>query len=360
LNISNIKNSYEWAVIGAGPAGMASVGKLIDLGVNPKNIAWIDPEFKVGDLGAKWRNVSSNTRVDLFVKFLEGIKAFNYKNCPKRFELHDLKPDQTCLLKYAADPLAWVSQELEKQVNPIRSKVLKLKMQDRHWQMTLDQNHSSHAPEIPGNIQARNIILAVGSEPKTMPSPIPLIPMEDALDKEKLAKWVDHQDVVGVFGASHSAIIVIRLLLELGVKEVINFYRAPLRYAVYMDNWILFDNTGLKGETGKWARENIDGKMPENLTRVFSSEENNKAYLPRCTQAVQAIGFNRRNIVIEGMPVIEYNDKSGIIAPGLFGFGIAFPETTVDTFGNIESSVGLFKFLNYLNRVAPVWQKYVN
>lgn len=153
---------------------------------------------------------------------------------------------------------------------------------------------------------------------------------------------------------------MIRSLLELGVKQVINFYRDPLRYAVYMDNWILFDNTGLKGETAKWAREHIDGNMPHNLLRVWSNDDNVKAYLPQCTKSIQAIGFNRRHIPIEGLLTYSHNDKSGIIAPGLFGCGIAFPETTVDTFGNVESSVGLWKFMNYLNRVVPVWQKYVN
>lgn len=61
---------FKWAVIGAGPAGIAAVGKLIDAGINPKEIVWIDPEFKVGDFGTHWRNVSSNTKVGLFLKIL--------------------------------------------------------------------------------------------------------------------------------------------------------------------------------------------------------------------------------------------------------------------------------------------------
>ena len=100
--------------------------------------------------------------------------------------------------------------------------------------------------------------------------------------------------------------------------------------------------------------------MPKNLLRVWSNDDNVKAYLPQCTTAIQAIGFNRRHIPTEGLLTYSHNDKSGIIAPGLFGCGIAFPETTVDTFGNVEASVGMWKFMNYLNRVVPVWQKYVN
>jgi len=45
---------------------MIAVGKLLDCGVSRKKILWVDPEFKVGDLGKLWYNVSSNTNVDTF------------------------------------------------------------------------------------------------------------------------------------------------------------------------------------------------------------------------------------------------------------------------------------------------------
>jgi hypothetical protein len=37
---------------------------------------------------------------------------------------------------------------------------------------------------------------------------------------------------------------------------------------------------------------------------------------------------------------------------GLFGYGIAFPERTVDPVGNREEAVGFWKFSRYLRRVA--------
>ena len=341
-------NAFEWAVIGAGPAGIAAVGKLIDLGVSGDTIAWIDPTFQVGDLGNKWRNVSSNTKVELFTAFLLGYNAFRYAKCQEPYPLHQLNPKHTCLLNQMAEPLVWVTEQLKSQVNVIVSTVLELQMEERHWQLRLQE----------GTIQSKNVVLAIGAEPRIMDSLVPVIPLAEALDKELLQKWVDARDTVSVFGASHSGIIVMKLLLELGVHHVINFYRGPLRYAVYLENSILFDNTGLKGETALWAREHIDGMMSCRLTRVWSNEENERAYLPQCTKSIQAIGFERRHIPIVGLPVLTYNDTLGIIAPGLFGCGIAFPETTIDTFGNAESSVGLWKFMNYLNRVVPIWQKY--
>ena len=38
--------TYAWAVIGAGPAGIAAVGKLLDHGVADKDIVWIDPDSR--------------------------------------------------------------------------------------------------------------------------------------------------------------------------------------------------------------------------------------------------------------------------------------------------------------------------
>ena len=98
--------------------------------------------------------------------------------------------------------------------------------------------------------------------------------------------------------------------------------------------------------------------MPVNLTRFIANEKNLACELNKCSHAIYAIGFKRRNIIIQGSSDFEYNSKTGIIAPGLFGFGIAFPEVKIDSFGNEEHRVGLWKFLNYLNNVFPIWIKY--
>ena len=33
---------YEWAIVGAGPAGIILIGLLLDLGTDPKSIVWIE------------------------------------------------------------------------------------------------------------------------------------------------------------------------------------------------------------------------------------------------------------------------------------------------------------------------------
>src|SRR5690349_4628986 len=121
-------SSFSWAVIGAGPAGIAAVGKLIDHGIDPKTIAWIDPEFKVGDFGTKWRNVSSNTKVKLFIKFYEACKSFQYSSATSQFDIHHVDPEHTCLLSLAADPLQSITNTLKDCVHAIPRKVIQLKL----------------------------------------------------------------------------------------------------------------------------------------------------------------------------------------------------------------------------------------
>src|SRR5580692_1577013 len=80
----------DWTVVGAGPAGIAAIGKLIDHGVPPEKIGWLDPRFSVGDLGEKWSRVPSNTTVWLFLDYLHGSKAFQFKKRPQKFKIEDL------------------------------------------------------------------------------------------------------------------------------------------------------------------------------------------------------------------------------------------------------------------------------
>lgn len=341
---------YQWTVVGAGPAGIVAVGKLLDLGIAAEDILWLDPHFKVGDLGMLWSEVSSNTRVKLFTKVLENIESFGYPDPKKTFSIQDLNPEQTCTLSHIVQPLQWISDRLCKKVPHERTMIHTMHLSDRKWHLSSDTH----------KYQSKNVILATGAVPCTLDYPgVNVMPFDIAIDKDKLSKQIDKKHTYAVFGSSHSAIIIIRHLVELGVKKVINFYRSPCRYAVDMGDWILFDNTGLKGQTADWAREHIDGRLPHNLERYNTEEHNIARYLPECDQVIYAVGFKqRKNILIGDYEDTHYNAHVGIIGPGLFGLGIAYPELKADPFGSFEHQVGLFKFLLYLNRIMPLWFKY--
>ncbi len=343
------KKIFEWCVIGAGPAGIAAVGKLLDHGIPAQKILWVDDKFKVGDLGTKWHNVSSNTTVRLFLDFLNECRSFKFDERIQHFQLEKIEPHLTCKLINIVKPLQWISNQLLQQVATYQGMVGSLAVNERCWEITVDKN----------KFKTTNVILAIGAEPNRLGHKnTKEIILENALDYSQLKQCCSNVDSVAVFGSSHSAIIIIRYLVELGLSRIVNFYLSPLKFALPMEDWILFDNTGLKGTTADWARENILGKMPKNLFRYPATKRNIRTYLDGCDRVIYAVGFYPRAIKVKGMVELQHNVHNGIIAPGLFGFGIAFPKQTTDPFGNREESVGLWKFMMHINNVLPIWLRY--
>lgn len=341
--------SYEWAVIGAGAAGVAAVGRLLDHGVAAERIAWIDPAFAGGDIGQKWRSVSSNTHVGLFLEYFNGSKSFRFAEAPP-MPLREVDPQETCALGLVAEPLVWITGHLREQVTTFTAKATALYLANRQWRIDTNQH----------DILSKNVILAVGAVPQKLCYPgLDEIPVEVALDPEKLAREPLDGATIAVFGSSHSSMIVLPNLLRHPVKRVINFYRSPLKYAVYLDDWILFDDTGLKGQAAVWARENIDGVLPERMERCWVSSPEFADKLAQCERVVYTVGFEGRKLPeTPQWGQLEYNRTNGILAPGLFGVGIAFPQYAEDPYGYGQFRVGLKKFMDHLDAVLPLWLLY--
>lgn len=340
---------YAWTVIGAGPAGIASVGKLLDRGIAADTIAWIDPAFAGGDIGGKWRSVSSNTQVGNFLDYMNGSAAFRFAEAPP-MPLLEIDPEETCALALVADPLVWITGQLRDRVHAFETTATALSLRSRQW--TIESGQSE--------ISSHNVVLAVGAVPNKISIPhVDEIPVEVALDLERLAEVPLEGATVAVFGSSHSSMIVLPHLLRRPVAKVINFYRSPLKYAVYLDDWILFDDTGLKGRAAVWARENIDGVYPPRLERCQVSSPDYDEKIAECDRAVYTVGFERRKLpATPQWGELAYNHRNGILAPGLFGVGIAFPEYATDPYGYGQYRVGLKKFIDYLESVLPLWQVY--
>jgi hypothetical protein len=339
--------AYTWTVIGAGPAGTAAVGKLLDQGAAPEKIAWVDPAFAGGDLGGK--SVSSNTQVGLFLSYLNDSAAFRFSSAPP-MPLQEVDPQETCALALIADPLVWIIEHLRERVQVFQTTATALSLERRQWRIETQQHE----------LASKNVILAVGAVPKKLSYPhLDEIPLEVALDPEKLAQQPLENATVAVFGSSHSTMIALPNLLRHPVGRVINFYRSPLRYAVYLDDWILFDDTGLKGQAAAWARENIDGVHPERLERCWIGSPDFAEKVAACDRVIYTVGFERRTLpVTKQWGQLDYNPVNGILAPGLFGLGVAFPEFATDPHGYGQYRVGLKKFMDHLNAVLPLWLRY--
>lgn len=336
----------KWVVIGAGPSGIASIGYLLDYGIHPEQIIWIDPDFAGGDICHKWSEVPSNTKVGLFHQFFKQCESFGIDKAPT-FPLFHLPEADTCSLKYLVEPLRWVIQYLAQKIQTIPDKCVSIQTNNMQWQLNLASGQV---------IMADKVILAIGAEAKAKLYEQPQeISLEQALNPIILKSLILPQGTVAVFGSSHSAILAIKNLIEIGVKQVINFYRQPLRYAVYHQDWILYDNTGLKGTAAKWAKENIENNLTDKLQRHQSTTENLALYLPQADKVVYAIGFNRRQILLNNNMINTYDDQTGTITKNLYGIGIAFPEQVTDREGNKEFNVGLWKFMRFLEKNIEQW-----
>ncbi|KAJ5092181.1 hypothetical protein NUU61_007051 [Penicillium alfredii] len=388
-------------VVGAGPAGLAVVGNLLERQLG--TIAWVDPSFEAGRVNRKYREVPSNTKVSLFQAYATAVQPFrtviDNARAPNAFStLAKLDQDKTCHLHYAADMVRGLTDGLMKmeQVYACRGFVTAASLAERSaaasssaakWTVRIKRSDSSDELEI----ETSRLILCTGSHPTHLPVPVPdlgiqRLDLDTVLKPTELAELLpdDRAVTVAVVGASHSAILALLNLVQLAhsshpALRVRWFTRHPLRYAEYKDGWILRDNTGLKGLAADFARSQLeDDRLPsspagEIITKIdcaggsAAESAQYRAHLPACSYIVHAVGFTRDplpKLVSGGAPLaMEFDHETGKfhehgdgpVIPGLYGAGIAFPERVVDPHGNVEYVVGFFKFMKFLKRVCPSW-----
>lgn len=328
----------EWAIIGAGPAGIIVLGLLLDMGTDPKSIIWMDPEFNVGRIGKYYSSVPGNAKTKTYIEFLQSCNTFQEANSPAAAKLFDMDQETEFPLQVIVEPLADISKYLCTKVNCKKENLCSLNFADDVW-------HVGTSKEC---FTASHVVLAVGAHPKRLDYDCcNEIPLDAALNKENLRNQVSIKDTVAVVGSAQSAILLLKYLSELSVGRILNFYRNPIEFD---------GESGLKAATARWARDVLLKHPPANLLRLYNSCDALKAWLPICTKIIYAVGFERNDLpTISNAPYIDFDDRNGIIGPRLFGIGIAFPEKYEDENGKTVSSIGLINFLEYAQEILPSW-----
>ncbi|KAI1426253.1 hypothetical protein F5Y12DRAFT_288242 [Xylaria sp. FL1777] len=403
-----LQPSASAVVVGAGPGGITVLGNLLERGTelqtDKRKLVWVDPHFQGGRVNSRYREVPSNTKVGLFVQFAHDVSPFRtiVEASPKPnalTALQELPQDQGCHLSYAGDMCLMLTQGLvvHPQVQSHQGSVTSATLDERSNLWTVNFDDGTH-------VTTSKIVLCTGSSPvsKALPAierihqqSLSSVDLDVALTPSILAKTFDPttSTTVAVVGASHSAILVLMNLVNLANSShphlrIKWFTRNKLRYAEYMDGWILRDNTGLKGQAAEWAHQNLDDQTFPNspvskvITKVWTAGREEEAYkteFPECTHIVQAVGYDRNPLPrfeVTGRdgdsnkPLqVEYDNLNGRFykqgdskadherkyVPGLFGAGIAFPERVTDPYGNVEHAVGFWKFMKFVKRVVPDW-----
>jgi hypothetical protein len=337
----------DWLIIGAGPGGIITVSVLLEIGVDPTRITWLDPEFNVGRLGQYYANVPSNDRAWELIRFLNQCPVFAKCTCPALDYLKKLELNQNYPLTVIIEPLKCITNYLREQVISRQDSLSGLFFKDNLWHVETERQST---------ILAQHVVLATGSRPATLAyGQSKIIPLDYALDQENLASLITPDDRVGVVGGAHSAILILKYLSEMNVKKIYNFYKYPITYLVERST------TGLKGITAQWAREVLEKNPPDNLERIKIQHDSElEELLKTCTKVIYAIGYERNQLppINATLPIEQYEKTTGVIAPRLFGIGIAFPEQAVNQQGILQYKVGLNSFIDYAHKMIPQWMQH--
>ena len=332
--------TFKAIVIGAGPAGITTVANLLQFGIQP--ILWVDPEFKVGRLNSYY-NIPANTQNKYFYQYFEHLCLYN--NEENKFTRYWDKFDKedTSRLLYVVDALKETMQFLIRNEN-----VAKVKKHVKTIEYLDGKYH------IDSQYEVEYVFICTGSQPIKNnihnPATQQVVSFDALMNDDYMD--IDKNDKFAIFGNSHSAMLGLMNLFKY-TNNIVNFYKSEIKYAVFYDDWILYDNTGLKGDVAEWTKTNIN--------RFKSVQINDPSFneiFKSCNKILYAVGFQRNElpeIIINGVKIdtstLKYNEESGQIFEKLYGFGIAFPEIVVDRLGNKESSVGVWKFMKHINHV---------
>ncbi|WWC98804.1 hypothetical protein V866_005697 [Kwoniella sp. B9012] len=382
-----LSRSYKAIVIGAGPGGLAVMKSLLDVGLS--KIYWIDKSFKGGRLNELYREISSNTKVGIYLDAVKSSATCRsiIDTTPKpnaMTKLEKIGRDETCQLSLAGDMIEMLEQGISKNegVERMKGEVEEVQLKGSTWSVGL-HNH-------PSPLTTSRLFLCTGSQPITPSFHLPYNPDLKILDLDRcMVKSTlpalfpkDKKSIVGVIGNSHSGVLVCRNLFEIHQEKqrelkILNFARSKIRYAIYKDDGgIVFDNTGLKGDTAEWSKQHMDNpseEVQEVIEQIDISSNEEEVYrdrLKECTHLIYAIGYQPNpypKMVIDGKGIkqdelIFDQDSSefridGKKVNGLYGLGIAHPEKSQDPEGHEENNVGLAKFFKFAEKNQELWNE---
>tara|TARA_B100001093_G_C26763721_1_gene986918 strand:+ start:38 stop:1069 length:1032 start_codon:yes stop_codon:yes gene_type:complete len=339
----------EYIVVGSGPAGIATIGALLNKQLERNQILWIDPFFTNGNLN-NYKSIPANTKNKLLTRFLYSSTYFYYSDIKNRIIEYN-PPEKTPLMADLLHDLHYVTLNLMKQVTCYHDYVDKINYNTNTMQWDI-VTHSN-------TFISNNVILATGAIPKTLD-----LKCTSISDQYILNQPIDIPSIIDssfcVIGNSHTAILVLKKLYDVDIKNIKCLYRSPIIHAVDMGDWIQNCNTGLKGIASEFAKTlpSTHIKMVKvNNIEEIQDEINDYDYV------VQCIGYtnhNSVNLYKDGIchTYDGYNTNTGVINGfencNLWGVGIGFPEQVVTRDNTREFNIGLDVWMNYIKRILDI------
>ena len=330
-------------IIGAGASGILLSLLLQQFGLPTNDFCIIDPHFDGGDLQRKWPNVISNTpwsaTTDAFRRCLPSL------DLPKWSK--ELPPDQPTPLRTIAKLLRDLFHAAKFQT--VRGTVQRTiwKPEDGTWIVYVQSGTGIT------EINATRILFAQGSIPKHYDMPIPSIPLEVALDVDRIKTYVKPSDQVIVFGTNHSGIVALKNLIDSGVDKIVGVHKGLKPFIWARDG----EYQGLKLDGAAIADSIISGKYPSVRLVSYDNTPNLIRETRNATWVIYATGFQPDTTIRvsdESTDIShrEYDPNTGVLknAPNAWGFGIAYPSQAPD---GIHYDVGISSFLEHFYKQIP-------
>jgi hypothetical protein len=338
-------STYDVCVIGCGVAGTIILLKLLE-SISPDKICVVDPAFDGGDLARNWSDIKSNTPWSLFLSSTEKLPVAKAAIDKRRDKYN---PDDITPVWELSKSLsiALIPYLKEMDTNTCFAREAQYESTSGLWKITLDGCSLTR--------YAKKIVYAPGGIPKQVNLSKPQIPLEVALDNARLQRAIEPGQHILLFGLSHSGVLVVRNLLNLGVYVSV-IYRTHTPFVFASDGAY----QGIKAEAANVARELL-ATPNEHLTLIQSSDAPAviRAF-NRCDAIISAIGFvkNTNTCVFkvdgEIIDSAKYNSQTGKIdaASQLWGIGLAYPSTTTYD-GKVYEDAGVASFINHAIEIVP-------
>lgn len=346
---------WKIGVVGLGPAGCFFLACLPSSYY--ERVIVFESGSIGGDLGRVWGNVVANlTKAELAKAF----HAISKWSTTPLTVLDKYNPD-TCPM------LSDVALQIREFMKPI------LKEVTLHSQHVKSVHHEATGWRIETGLASFHVcklIVCTGGEPRMLDYPRPSIPLEIALDQLLLARYVKPTDRVVVFGTSHSGTLIMRNLRNVGCQEIIGVHRGPIPFCwsrrhtpecpcILLGGTGCHDSEGVKQESAIVADALTRKEWPEvTLLRAESSKGSDivRAVMT-ADYVVYATGFISRHPPFFGikgdMLECRHNPKTATLAPGAWGFGLAYPALYEKPQGGQAPDIGLPGFVAHIHECLP-------
>jgi hypothetical protein len=324
---------YTYGILGFGIAGQLLLLELRTRGIPPNQIVILDETFLGGALATHYGAVQSNTPWWKTRKALAEYPLYSQEVLAEG----DAKfPSDQCMpVRDIARLCLKTALQATNRVEKIRTTVSKI------------ENDGSYVVRHTfGLIRCQTLFVCHGGQEKSLDLSIPVIPLSLAFDTHTLAQHVTTDDSIVLFGLSHSGVILCENLSNLGVPTTA-IYNTPTPFEFERDGHY----GGIKEGAIPIAEAILAGNKPHITLQTWNDPLALHKVLSKATKCIYSVGFAPR--ILQGLST-EYDPQTAELKnhPNAYGYGIAFPGTTVLD-GKTYVDVSVLSFQEQIRKTLP-------